>query len=46
MESSLQLILRRAARRERGGLDIAGFLAGCALSTAIGAVLYFCLTAG
>jgi hypothetical protein len=45
-ESSLQVISRRAARRERGDFDIGGFLAGVALAAAIGAVLYVYLTAG
>jgi len=45
MESALQ-VLRRAARRERGDLDIGGFLAVIALFAAIGAVLYVYLTSG
>jgi hypothetical protein len=44
MESSLQIILRQAADPERRPLIILGFLAGFALSAAIGAVLYYCLT--
>jgi len=35
-----------ATGREARGLDIRGFLAGLALSSAIGALLYICLMAG
>jgi len=44
METSLQVIPPKFADRERGRFDIRGFLAGLALSWAIGAVLYVYLT--
>jgi hypothetical protein len=46
MVSSLQAILRQAADRGRRPFVIFGFLAGFALSAAIGVLLYYCLTAG
>jgi len=46
MGSSLQLALRQATDRERRPFIILGFLAGFALSAAIGAVIYFCLRVG
>jgi hypothetical protein len=44
METALQVIPRELADRERGRFDVRGFLAGLALSWAIGAVLYVYLT--
>jgi hypothetical protein len=46
MERSFQVVPRWVADRERGYFDIAGLLAGFALSAAIGAVLYFYLLPG
>jgi hypothetical protein len=46
MESSLQVILRRAARREQRAFAILGFLTGLALSAVIGGVLYVFLAFG
>jgi hypothetical protein len=46
MESSLQVILRRAARREQRAFAILGFLTGLALSAVIGGVLYIFLAFG
>jgi hypothetical protein len=44
MESSLQVILRRAAGQDQRPFIILGFLTGLALSAVIGAVLYVFLT--
>jgi hypothetical protein len=46
MESSLQVILRHAARREQRAFAILGFLTGLALSAVIGGVLYVFLALG
>jgi hypothetical protein len=44
MKTSLQVIPQEFADRKRGRFDVLGFLAGLALSSAIGAVLYIYLT--
>ena len=44
MKTSLQVMPLEFADRIRGRFDILGFLAGIALSSAIGAVLYIYLT--
>ena len=46
MESSLQAVLKEATGQERSYFDFRGFLAGFALSAAIGAALYMYLMAG
>jgi hypothetical protein len=46
MESSLQVILRHAARPEQRAFVILGFLTGLALSAVIGGVLYVYLALG
>ena len=44
MKTSLQIIPQEFADRMHGRFDVLGFLAGLALSSAIGAVLYIYLT--